>query len=293
MSESAEHAALIELFRHNPELAAKLVARSGRIVVPGGCRARVADPAQRHWTSTPDVLIELLDSGGSVKLVIIVEIQRAVDRNKPWDWPANLWFERRRRRCDCVVLVIATTPEVAAWAARPLHCGPDSVTRILVLAAKDVPWITDIAEARACPALAVLSAAMHGEEPGGDVVRRVAADCLFGLHVTETIPYNHLVFRTLSEQAILAILEDHVQSVPAYRKDPAYAGWCDFLDHLAHRMATLTVREEVLLKLIKNRGFRLSKARREKIEACRDPDRLDTWIARTGTAASVREIFAD
>lgn len=293
MHESAEHAALIELLRHHPTLAARLVARHGRVRLPAGYSARVGDPAQRHWPTSPDVLIELTDRRGAVKLVIIVEVQRAVDDNKPWDWPANLWYERRRRRCDCVLLVIATDRDVAAWAARPQHSGPGSVTRVIVLAPADVPRITDLDEARASPDLAVLSAAMHIGKPDGDKVRRAAIAGLLELQPEDTRAYNHLVFRSLNRAAIRAIIEDIMQTTHReFRDDPELKGWYEYLDEETEKRMVPKFRA-FLLRQLELRGIPLTADHHAQILACNEQATLDIWIDRMITATSADEIFVD
>src|SRR5688572_27773769 len=96
MHESAEHAALVELFRHHPELATALAERCG-VATPSNCRARVGDPVQKPATLAPDVAIELLDAQGVRRMVLLIEVQRRVDEEKLLSWPAYLWFEWLRR----------------------------------------------------------------------------------------------------------------------------------------------------------------------------------------------------
>ncbi|MBK7824230.1 hypothetical protein [Nannocystis sp.] len=95
MRESSEHAAIVELFRGTPELALLLLRAAPDFGVPEG-PCRVVDPVMRPGMLVPDLVIELGDSlGKRPSLVIIVEVQRRIDAEKRWTWPAYLWMQRR------------------------------------------------------------------------------------------------------------------------------------------------------------------------------------------------------
>lgn len=302
MSESAEHHALVELFRHHPKLAAWLAGKYGRVKLPRGYTARVGDPVQRPKLLASDVVIELRDARGKVRLAILVEVQRSIEKEKLETWPAYLWLERRRRHCECHLLVIATRPEVAAWAAQPIHSGPGNVTTPIVLGPQDVPWITRLAEARAFPSLAVLSAAMHAEAPGGVRVIRAAAAGLLTLHEPDTRQYNALVFRSLSQPAIDAILEDLMKTIEQENQEweESLKGWREFCRTSLPRMilahtklvAEVKTRRAILLQLLKSKKFVVKPALRKRVLECRDKEQLDRWLRRVVSAPNVTAVFA-
>lgn len=294
MSESAEHHALVELFRHHPGLAAWLAGKYGRVKLPPGTTARLGDPVERPKQLTSDVLIELVDAKGKVRLAIIVEVQRRIEKEKLETWPAYLWLERRRRHCECHLLVIATRPEVAAWAARSIHSGPGNVTTPIVLGPQHVPWITRLDDARAFPSLAVLSAAMHADEPGGTRVIRAPTAGLLTLRESDTRRYNDLVFRSLSKAAIHAILEDLMKSVRQENKEwhDSLKGWREYWKECVRPRVEVEFHQEWLLRGLSLRGHTVRPAHRKRVLACEDVAQLELWHERLLKGADVREIFA-
>jgi hypothetical protein len=190
VQESSEHAAIIELFRDDPQLAARLLADIFSVATPTRC-ARVADPVQRPATLIPDLVIEL---GDPISLVVIVEVQRRIDLDKRYTWPAYQWLERLRRRCPCILLVIAPDPAVAAWAAQPITSGAGNMIHPLVLGPDQIPHITDPAQALKHPALALLSARAHGHRDRDLASFRAAIAALSGLDTVRRRMYIDLVF---------------------------------------------------------------------------------------------------
>ena len=141
MHESSEHAALLHLLRVAPHQAARLLRRVFGITVPHGV-AQVVDPVHKPGSLVPDLVIVFCDplDPGTPKLVLIVEVQRRIDPYKLLVWPAYLWLERLRRRCECHLLVLAPDPAVAAWAERPITCGPGCSTQAMVLGRPLLFW---------------------------------------------------------------------------------------------------------------------------------------------------------
>lgn len=286
MSESPEHIALVELFRHHPGLAARLAAQTGQVELPPEYTARVGDPIEKPSSLAPDV----------VRLTIIVEIQRREDPDKLFTWPVYLWLERLRRRCECVILVIATRRDVAAWAAGPIRGGPGNLARMFVLGPDEMPWVADLDEARTDPAFAVLSSSLHARDPDGIRVVRAALAGLFSLRLADTCSYNQLVFRAV-DAATFPDLED-LMPQPQTAQDPAHVEeWREFIQpyikNLTEWVVGCTARQEVLVELIGERGMTLDEQHRTRIRRCGNRKQLDTWLRRVLTAASVDEIFAD
>lgn len=204
MQESNEHAAIVELFRDDPQLAARLLADIFAVAAPPR-PARVADPVLRPATLIPDLVIEL---GDPIELVVIIEVQRRVDPDKRYTWPAYLWLERLRRRCPVLLLIITPDPAVAAWAAPSITSGPDNTTRPLVLGPDQIPHITDPAQALRHPALALLSARAHGHQQRGLTGFRAAIAALAGLDTTRRRMYIDLIFAGIRPDRAQQIKEE-------------------------------------------------------------------------------------
>jgi len=76
-------------------------------------------------------------------------------------WRNSAYLHSSKRVADGTRIAKA----VVEWARQPIVHGP-SVMYVIVLGPEDVPRITDLAAARANPALAVLSAAIHAAVRG-------------------------------------------------------------------------------------------------------------------------------
>lgn len=130
----------------------------------------------------------------------------------------------------------------------------------------------------------------------GVQVVRAAFVGLLGLRPGDTRAYNHLVFRSLGPRAIRAILEDIMQETLQDHEEDAFAGWNEFIaPYLAEARAhsAIETRVDLLLRLIAARGLPVDEGLRVRVRACEDAARLDAWLLRVVTAATVDEIFAD
>lgn len=117
----------------------------------------------------------LLD--GVPVLGIVAEVQLSPDERKSYVWPAYVTNLRARLAIPVALLVVAADDAVARWAARPIAIGGGNRFTPLVLHPAGVPVVTDEAEARADPELAVLSAIAHGRDAdAGTAVQRAAVE---------------------------------------------------------------------------------------------------------------------
>jgi hypothetical protein len=158
---SLDHEILVELFRHRPVLGQELLRACAGIALRGATAekgsvdlSQVAPPEYRA-----DSVVVLRDRNGEVVAAVIVEVQLAVDKDKLRAWPVYVAVARARLGCPVTLLVLAPDRAVARWARRPIRLGhPGYVLRPIVIGFEHVPRITDRAQARAAPELAVLSA---------------------------------------------------------------------------------------------------------------------------------------
>lgn len=298
MQESTDHAALVQLFRDDPTLAATLLARSFGRAVPA-LPVRVLDPVLRPGALIPDLVLAFADPHAPEHpaLIVVVEVQRSVDPDKLFTWPAYLWLERLRWRCEVVLLVVAPDAAVAAWAERPITCGPGNTTQPLVLGPGSIPWIDDPAEARAAPTLTLLSARAHGRERGGLAVVRAALGILDGFDSDEAYVYVELVLGMLSGPALRRFKEEltmhdlsKLNRTPlGRRKYPTPR-----LDELLGMLfgdRELEVHRQCLRRVLGARRLTPTPEQTETINACADAERIDTWIERAATMTSVAEVL--
>jgi len=301
VQESNEHAAIIELFRDDPQLAARLLADIFAVAAPPR-PARVADPVQRPATLIPDLVIEL---GDPIELVVILEVQRRIDPDKRYTWPAYLWLERLRRRCPVLLLIVAPDPAVAAWATPSITSGPDNTTRPLVLGPDQIPRITDPAQALLHPALALLSARAHGHQQRGLTGFRAAIAALAGLDTTRRRMYIDLIFAGIRPDRAQQIKEELMldgytlddilppSPWPTPHGDAILIALIEALEPRIVARVEAHERQTLLLRLLARRNITLTPAQRATIDACTAPAQLELWFDRAVTVADADALFAD
>lgn len=297
MPETHEHAALIELFRQEPELVTWLVERFAGVEIPAEHSSSATDPLLKVVNLAPDVAVLVRDSHGKLVLALPVEVQRDKDPEKRYTWPCYEALIRERFRCPTHVLVIALRKDVAEWARQPIVHGT-SVMYVIVLGPEDIPRITDLAEARANPALAVLSAAIHARFADGHRVSRAAVEALTCLPDAHLRVYSPLVFGNLSQAAIHVILEDIMQEHqenPRQEEGIGYEATMEILLDLRARSrdeGALRNRAAMLLRLLDRRALAVDEATRARVTACEDAVQLEAWFDRAVVASCIDEVFA-
>jgi hypothetical protein len=145
---SMEHEVYLDLFKNRPSLAAEILVEALGVSLPPYTKARLAStdlteiqPAEYR----ADAVVVLLD-GDIPVLVIIVEVQLAVDPRKLLTWPAYVVNSRVYHGCSSALLIVATDSAVARWCAEPIEIGPGFVQYPAVLRRDAIPVVTDLAE---------------------------------------------------------------------------------------------------------------------------------------------------
>ena len=285
MNESEIHAALSELFRDFPGLAAELAAEFGGVALPDGYTARTDDPTIKLLNRIVDAVSLVQDAEGVNRAAIEVEIQMRVEEDKLETWPTCMWAGRARWKCDSHMLVISPRENVVAWASQPIVNG-DSVTRVIPVGPGRVPRITDPEQARASPGLALLSSAMYARRPEGQAVVAAAVAALRSLPRAVAQKYISLALHTRDPDEIRRIFEDTMQAHQEQPEEPLYNGWKEFL-----REEAVKEQARILIRQLERRGF-ADPASRERVLACTDGAQLDTWLDRVLVATSAAEVFA-
>lgn len=203
------HEALLLLFRNRPSLAPELLQTALQVELPRYTEARIhsadlteVQPAEYR----ADLIVLLLD--GAPVLGIVVEVQLSPDERKRYVWPVYAANLRAQLECPVHVLVVTADDAVARWASRTVEMGGRNTFVPLVLGPSGVPEITDEAEARADPELAVLSAMAHGRDEDITKSTRIAAaaqEVSLGLDLDRARLYFDLIQNSLSEAARRAL----------------------------------------------------------------------------------------
>src|SRR5258708_7755082 len=138
---SAEHEALITLFRNRPSLAAELLCDALDVAVPEYREARIESGELTELMPTEyraDAVVVLAKK--DPVLAVVVEVQRGRDAVKRWSWPVYVTSLRARLRCPAVLLVICKEARSANWCATPFEIGhPGMSMRPSVVGQHTVP----------------------------------------------------------------------------------------------------------------------------------------------------------
>ena len=141
----------------------------------------------------------------------MVEIQRNPDEGKRQTWPLYCASAHAQLRCAVWVVVIAPDHKVAAWAAQPIDTfQPGTGFAPVVIGPNEIPRVTDPRRALASPGLALLSAIVHGHEPGGEQVAIAAVDGLASVE-PDRATLCLQILQALLDDVVFAAVEAHME----------------------------------------------------------------------------------
>ncbi|HWN68825.1 MAG TPA: hypothetical protein VNM90_14405 [Haliangium sp.] len=283
------------LFRESPRLAPMLLARAlGIEMSPDGNIAGIAgiqvtsaefadlDPAEYR----ADVVLRVPDERDrdrATQEVFIVEVQLEPDDAKHFTWPQYVIGARTRYRCRATLVVVAVDERVARWCAQPIELDrAGHLFRPVVIGPAAIPVVTDEAQARTWPELAVLSVIAHGHEPGSEAIGAAALAACDRLDSSQASLYADLVYTNLNEiarAALEALMQQH-----------NYTYQSDFAKKYVAEGTKLGYRAVLRTQLQQRFGELPADAIARLEEA--DADTLDVWARRVLTATSLADVFA-
>jgi hypothetical protein len=273
---SSEHAILVDLFRARPSLATMLLERLG-VAMPRAATPEIAESTFPVSVSDlhADLVVVLRDDRSEPRLVVVIEVQLAVDGEKPLRWLTYQVAAQERHRCDVVVLVVAPDPRVARWARVPLSVGPFGRFAPIVLSPDEVPRPGLLLTADCTPELAILGALAHRQNID-ELSLRVAARALVQLGDDDR--------RSLYFDLLLAIfgeaLSGAVEELMIYGGPMSEWGKKHYREGRTEGLAKGRAegKAEAVLAVLGARGFAPSSEERQTILACTDVERLGRWI---------------
>lgn len=145
-----------------------------------------------------------------------------------------------------------------------------------MLGPKQVPLVTDAAEAARRPELGVLSAMAYGKTEHGETIAAAVLPVVRGLPADRSRFYFDLVYTSLNEAARRAL--DGMMKNYQYQSDFAkkYVGEARALD---------------VLTVLRVRGVNVPDAARERILNEKDDSRLEGWLEKAALATSLADVL--
>lgn len=181
--------------------------------------------------------------------------------------------------------MFAVDEDVAAWCAQPIDLGqPNSPFRALVRGAWAVPKVTDAAEAVAHPFRAVLSSIAHGHDDDAEAVGRAAMAGVADMPEDERTVWQTAILAALNHAARIAL-----EASMDVSKFPPENTW---VYKKGEKVGTARGKAESVLLVLAARNLPIPDEARQQILTTTDLLRLDEWLRRAMTAASVDELLA-
>jgi hypothetical protein len=301
-----QHEALVELVKRAPETALELLSRLAGVDLPVHETVTPLDASIHDLASTElraDLILSVEGRGGA-GCVVIVEVQRGVDPDKPWRWPRYMTAVRDDLRRPVRLLVVATNEEVADWARGPLVIGPENALQAVVVGPGDVPRVETLPSAEWTAVATLLSAAMHvrtvedwrAMRPALEACRPSSGgDDIGGGEV-----YDELLAALVDSDVRTALEAQMLEGVKdpwlermknRFRAEGREEGIEEGIEKGIEKGREEGIRE-LVVRLARSRGWVVGPEQRAKIERCHDAETLSTWAVRVMAAASLEDALA-
>ena len=299
---SLDHEAPLVVLREQPALVPTLLRDVLGVPLPPFATAELGDagftqamPAELR----ADLVVHLRGEGPerAPVMAVVVEVQRARDDDKLWSWPLYLAALHARSRCPSCLIVIATDDATARWAARPIMTWqPGSPFVPLVLGPEQFPRV-ELEQAHDQPWMAILSALVHGNRPGGTATTLAAFEAMSVLPEPQARVCYDLLRSSLNEAARRALEEEMDPGKYRFKSDHAKLhfgeGWKQGQEEGRQEGRSEAARELVLT--LADRYGAVTSELRARVEACGDPDQLRSLaidLAGAGDRAAVESVLA-
>ncbi|WP_428265749.1 DUF4351 domain-containing protein [Haliangium sp.] len=225
---------------------------------------------------------------------MIFEVQLARDPKKRASWLNYVGTLHRAIMQPVTLVVLTLSDDLAAWCAEPYvydHVGGNH--RPVVLGPSGIPRVTDIDQARAMPALAVLSAVAHGAEAGAEGIGIAAYLACGALDKERGARYADVVMSCLHGAARRAVEEYlDMQGYPflsEFAQTYAEAGHKQGLEE-GQKEGRKEGQQELLLRLLGRKFGELAPAIEQRVRAA-DLDDLERWAERVLVATTLADVF--
>jgi hypothetical protein len=231
----------------------------------------------------------LIKEGDEVQDAVVVEVQLSPKQEKRASWLQYVATAHRKLLRPVTVMVLAVTEEMARWCREPyVYDRLGNTFQPLVIGPSDIPRITDLEQARALPALAVLSVAAHGQEPGAEAIGIPALLACRALDNELTNQYADCIYAWLNQDARQA-LEEHFKKMHGYEYQSEFAR-----RYVAEgrKEGHKEGQQELLSTLLDRKFGALPDWAQQRLRAASEAD-IDRWAERVLVAGTLDEVFAD
>jgi hypothetical protein len=296
------HEALVELLRSRPDMLAYLLRNPSLPTLPPHDQI-VSDSADLGTALAPELAADGLirvEHAGQTVLVIVFEVQLAIDPRKLFSWPSYLVAARARHRCDAILIVVTPDAAVAAWAQRPIPLGPRAGSiQAAVIGPREMPNLLTEGDALQIPELAVLSAIAHGQDSDPQHAAAIACTAIaaaLSLNDHRAEVYYDLIKRSLSDAAkeALAMIPQYYE----FQDEGLRKAWTNGLNEGEARGEARGESRgearglgEALIDTIEARGLAVNATQLTSIRDCQDPSVLRRWHRQAITATSMADVF--
>ncbi|MGP3732766.1 hypothetical protein ACTWJ9_06025 [Streptomyces sp. GDS52] len=251
-----------------------------------------ASGAPKMFTRQMDSVLRVVRPDGHEPFILLVEAQTRVETKKETSWPYYIAYLRDRYKLEVVLLVLCVDTATAAWAARPLRTGlgrPTQVTVPHVLGPSNVPRMSRIQDASADLDFAAFCLWINSNDPDIEGILTVVGEALAQDTDRE------------AQDDLAGLIEDGLGSEHARKI------WRNLMETLfTPRRGTIVGdarlagqeegrvegKAELLLRLMKRRGFPMTEEIRQRVTTCTDMPVLDLWFDRAIDATTLDEVFA-
>ncbi|GAA4531763.1 hypothetical protein [Nonomuraea ferruginea] len=284
---SAPHEALHRIFQEEPSLFSRTL-KALDIPFPEVSSLSVVNtdlteilPIERRVDTLLQVKSELGEH------LVIIESQGKRDPEKPPAWAYYISYLHAKFRREVVLIVICQHASTARWARGPKSIGlpgmPTMTMWPIALGPDNVPAVVDPAVAAEDVVLAVFSALAHALSRSVNAILEALAPALDTLDVDDAGFLAEFIEVGLGDTTARQLWRK-MMSTGTYRYQS------EFAQQLREEGQVRGETRSILL-LLERRGVAVDEAARARIEGCAEVARLDTWLVRAMSVATVDELF--
>jgi hypothetical protein len=288
------HEAPLEVLRQAPQAVLSLLQLAG-VAMKERLRVEVLDTELADAIPTvrrADFVASTCNADGSLERVVVVEVQRDRDLQKPQAWLEYIAYLTRKHAVTVTLLVLTFDSEIAAWARQKHPVGTNATLEPWTFGPEDLPEIPSVEAALANPELALLTA-----------LTRLSSRT-FATNETELVRVFEAVLRNddeprkrlylsllhgVARPAIRSILEEFMEEygmsvLEMIREEGREEG---------QTKGIAKGKAEAVLQVLVARGLAVDARLEAQVRATQDLAQLDHLLTRAAVATSANEILGE